>query len=63
MFFFIAGLIMFVPVYLYGNTHVTSILTLFIQVMLGVIIYLIIGGGFLCFKEKELLYKFIRRDK
>ena len=62
-FFLIAGFIMFVPVYLYGNIHTATIPTLLIQIVMGVIIYLLIGGGFFCFKEKELVKKFFRNGR
>lgn len=62
-FFLVAGLIMFVPVYLYGSTHLANIPTLLIQIVMGVIIYLIVGGGFMYVKEKELINSFIGNRK
>lgn len=59
IFFLIAGFIMFVPVYLYGNFHEDTISTLLIQIALGVAIYLVVAGPFIYFKEKDLIKSFI----
>lgn len=63
VFFFIAGLIMFVPVYLYGNAHLANVSTLLIQIVMGIMLYLIVGGGFMYVKEKELINSFVRHRK
>lgn len=64
LFFIVAGLAMFVPVYMYGNAHGATISTLLIQVAIGVVIYLAIAGFFLYYKEKELVKSFIsQRNK
>lgn len=59
-FFLLAGIIMFIPVYIFGNTHSTSIMTLVIQVGMGVLIYLVVAGGYLVVKEKEMVKKTLR---
>ena len=61
-FFFVAGLIMFVPVYLYGNIHSANISTLLIQILMGTVIYLIVGGAFICVKEKELINALVGQE-
>lgn len=63
LFFIVAGLIMFVPVYIYGNDHAASILTLVIQVVMGMLIYLGIAGIFIYRKEKEMINSFLRRRR
>lgn len=63
LFFLLAGFIMFVPVYLYGNTHVANIMTLLMQVIMGVVIYLIFAGTFLGIKEKEIIKTFVKHKK
>lgn len=59
-FFLIAGIMMFIPVYYYGNMHSATIFTLIIQISMGVIIYLALAGTFLYIKEKELIKSSIK---
>lgn len=61
LFFIVAGAIMFVPVYIYGNNHDASILTLVIQVFMGILIYLGIAGVFIYRKEKGIINSFLHR--
>lgn len=63
LFFVVAGFLMFIPVYLYGEWHLASISTLTVQILLGVTIYGIIGGAFLYYKEKDIICSFIKRRK
>jgi O-antigen/teichoic acid export membrane protein len=58
-FFIVAGFIMFIPVYIYGNYHAASVITLIIQITMGVIIYLVVAGGYIAITEKEMLKKII----
>ena len=62
-FFIVAGLVMFFPVYLYGCFHLASILTLVIQILMGVALYMIVAGGYLYIKEKELVQLVLRRKQ
>lgn len=54
-FFIVAGIIMVIPVYLMGQILPTSVITLIEQIVVGVIIYVIVGGGYLYWNEKELV--------
>lgn len=60
-FFLVAGIVMFVPVYAFGNIHSTSIMTLLIQVGMGVLIYLMVAGGYLVVKEKDMVLKILHK--
>lgn len=60
LFFIFAGFLMFIPVYLYGEFHGATIPTLLIQLTMGVVNYLIMTGGFLWLKEKDLIMSFIK---
>lgn len=60
-FFLLAGIMMFIPVYMYGNTHSTSLLTVLIQVVMGVVMYLVIAGGYFVIKEKTAIRKILCR--
>lgn len=62
-FFLVAGVVMCVPVYLWGNSHGSSVSTLIIQILMGVVIYMLIAGGYLAVREKELISGFIKRRK
>ena len=59
--FLLAGIIMFIPVYIYGNKHSKSLSTLLIQVVMGMAIYLVAAGGYLVIKEKEMIRKILCR--
>ena len=60
LFFILAGIIMFIPVYWYGESHDAIISTLLIQIAMGVVIYLIVAGSYLLLKEKKLIMSFIK---
>lgn len=60
-FFLLAGLIMFVPVYIIGENHPYMISTLVIQILAGVIIYMITGGLYLYMAERRLILSIIKR--
>ena len=60
LFFILAGFLMFMPVYLYGESHGAVVFTLLIQVAMGVVIYLIVAGSYLWLKEKKLIMSFIK---
>lgn len=62
-FFIAAGALMCIPVYLWGESHDYSVLTLVSQIAIGVIIYLAIAGGYLFVREKELIIRFINQKK
>lgn len=62
-FFVLAGVIMFFPVFLYGNHHATSTVTILVQVIIGVVIYLAVAGGYLYKKEKNIINIFLKRRK
>ena len=51
---------MFIPVYLYGESHVADVSTLLIQVAMGVMIYLVVAGSYFWLKEKKLILSFIK---
>lgn len=58
-FFLFAGGIMFVPVYLIGEWFETGVSTLIIQIACGAVVYMVIGGGYMYMKEKELISGFL----
>ncbi|MFR8172086.1 MAG: flippase [Marvinbryantia sp.] len=60
LFFILAGFLMFIPVYLYGESHVADVSTLLIQVAMGVMIYLVVAGSYFWLKEKKLILSFIK---
>ena len=60
-FFVLAGFLMFVPVFLLGRRCGASVGTLALQIVLGIVLYLALAGGYLYVKEKELIRSFIRR--
>lgn len=61
--FIAAGIVMFFPVYYFGKTHPVSVATLIIQIAIGLVIYLIIGGGYLYKCEHELVKKVLKGKK
>lgn len=56
-FFLIAGLAMFLVVYAIGMIRATSWGTLLLQLIVGVVMYLALGCGYLYRKDKELVLK------
>ena len=62
-FFLLAGILMFIPVYWIGMNHSASVLTLVIQIIVGVLIYMLIGGVYLFKNDRELILSAIHRSK
>lgn len=60
-YFVVAGAIMFVPVYMFGEMNGPSVSTLLIQIAIGVITYLIIAGTYLYKNEKKLFQSILNR--
>ena len=62
-FFLLTGIIMFVPVYFYGRFHANTIKTLIVQILIGIMIYMGIGGIYLFNAEKSLIHTVMHRKK
>ena len=62
-FFLLVGVIMFIPVYIFGNAHSISVLTLFIQITIGVLIYMSVAGTYMFNKEKQLILSVLRKKR
>lgn len=60
-FFLIAGVAMFIPVYIFGENSANTVLTLLLQVLLGIVIYMAVGGLYMIKKEKELVLSVLHR--
>ena len=59
--FMAIGLIMFGCVYYYGNLHGTSIMTLLVQIMIGIIIYVVCTFAYLYAIREKMLMNTIQR--
>ena len=62
-FFLFAGIVMFIPVYLFGESHSTTILTMFIQIVIGVFVYILIAGTYMWIKEKPLIMSVLHKKR
>lgn len=59
----VAGGIMCVPVYLYGMSHAATVKTLIVQILIGIIVYMMIGGWALYRKEGARIRSLLRRRR
>lgn len=60
-FFILAGFMMFVPMYVIGEMYLSSIKILIIQILVGCIIYLLLGGTYIMKHEKILVQRLLKR--
>ena len=62
-FFLLAGIVMFIPVYMFGEKYSISIGTLLVQILIGIYIYMLLAGIYLFIKEKSIIISIIKKRK